>query len=190
MTWANQPGPDGRRKGWWVKTAVAGLIGGAAMMLFLMLSYSAMGLGAWFPANGIATVLPNFRPVPGALPVGEFVAAQSVTGLLIHGLLSAGLGVVFGAFVEGFMEAQARSLPWQALAGFIYSTFVWMFFGFGGVYLAGLQPVFGTATFFFSHLIFGVVLGISLALMTTKRDMMSITFAPEEKKVVEPARRR
>ncbi len=189
MSWANQPGPDGRPKGWWVKTVLAGLIGGAAMMLFLMATYAAYGLGAWFPPNGIATVLPFFRPLPGELPAGSFVAAQSLTGLLIHALLSAGLGVVFGAFVEAFMAPQARKWLWQALAGFVYATLVWMFFGFGGVYLAGLQQVFGTATFFFGHLVFGVVLGISLALMTTARDMR-ITFAPEEQPVVEPAQRR
>lgn len=190
MSWANEPGPDGRPKGWWAKTALAGLIGGVAMMLFLMAAYSAIGLGAWFPANGIATVLPNFRPVPGMLPSADFVAAQSLTGLLIHAVISAGLGVVFGAFVEAYMAPQARSVLWQALAGFVFSTFVWMFFGFGGVYLAGLQPVFGTATFFFGHLVFGIVLGASLALMTTKRDMLTVTFAPEEKPAVEASRRR
>ena len=181
MSWANQPGPDDRPKGWWAKTVVAGLIGGAAMMLFLMAAYAAMGLGAWFPPNGIATVLPNFRPIPGELPPPDFVAAQSLTGLLIHALMSGLLGVVFGAIAEGFLADHARSVPRMAVAGFVYATFVWMFFGFGGVYLAGLQPVFGTATFFFGHLVFGVVTGISLALMTTKRDMLTVTFAPEEK---------
>ncbi len=190
MSWANQPGPDGRSKGWWAKTVVAGLIGGAAMMLFLMATYSAAGLGAWFPANGIATVLPNFRPVPGELPAAGFVAAQSLTGLAIHAVISGLLGIVFGGIVEGFLEAHARSLPRMALAGFVFATFAWLFFGFGGVYLAGLQPVFGTATFFFGHLVFGVVLGLCLALLTSRRDLMTVTFAPEEKPAVEPLQRR
>lgn len=190
MSWANQLGPDDRPKGWWAKTVLAGLIGGAAMMLFLMASYSANGLGWWFPANGIATVLPNFRPIPGELPPPDFVAAQSMTGLLIHAVISGALGMVFGAFVEAFLAPFARSWPRMAVAGFVYSTFVWMFFGFGGVYLAGLQPVFGTAVFFFGHLVFGVVLGIALALMTSKKDLLTVTFAPEEKPAVEVARRR
>jgi hypothetical protein len=190
MSWANQPGPDGRSKGWWAKTVVAGLIGGAAMMLFLMASYSAAGLGAWFPANGIATVIPTFRPVPGELPAPDFVAAQSLTGLLIHAILSGALGVIFGGIVEGFLAPHARNWPWMAMAGFVFATFVWMFFGFGGVYLAGLQPVFGTATFFFGHLVYGVVLGLSLATLTSRRDLMTVTFAPEEKPAVEPLQRR
>ena len=191
MSWANQPGPDDRPKGWWAKTVVAGLIGGAAMMLFLMAAYAAAGLGAWFPANGIATVIPNFRPIPGDLPSPDFVAAQSLTGLAIHAIMSGLLGVVFGAIAEGFLERHARSWFRMAVAGFVYATFVWMFLGYGGVYLAGLQPVFGTATFFFGHLVFGVVLGISLALMTTKRDLLRVTFAPEEKPAaIETARRR
>lgn len=190
MRWANEAGPDGRRKGWWAKTVLAGLIGGAAMMLFLSGAYAAAGLGGWFPANGIATVIPAFQPTPGNLPAGSFVAGPSVTGLVIHAVVSGVLGVIFGAFVEGFMEKQARSVPWQALAGLVYATFVWVFLGFGGIYLAGLQQVFGTATFFFGHLVYGVVLGISLALLTTRRDMMTVTFAPEERPAAKPLQKR
>lgn len=190
MSWASQPGLDGRPRGWWLKTALAGLIGGAAMMLFLMAAYAGLGFGAFFPPNGIATVLPIFQPEPGSLPPATFVPAQTLSGLAIHAALSIGLGLVFGAIAEGFLAAHARSWPRLALAGFVYATFVWVFFGFGGVYLAGLQAVFGTATFFFSHLVFGVALGISLALMTTKKDMMTVTFAPEERPAAEPLRRR
>lgn len=160
------------------------------MMLFLMASYAAMGLGAWFPPNGIATVLPNFRPLPGALPPPDLAGLQTLTGLVIHALVSGALGLVFGALAEAFLEPHIRSVPRMAVAGFAFAILVWMFFGFGGLYLAGLQPVFGTATFFFGHLVYGIVLGVSLALLTTKRDMLVVTFAPEEKPVATSSRRR
>ncbi|GEM_PF-1630956 len=190
MSWADQPGLDDRPKGWWVKAGLAGLIGGVAMMLFLMAAYAAGGLGFWFPPNGMATVIPAFQPAPGQLPAPDFMMGPSLTGLLIHAVTSVILGLVFGAIVEGFMADQARSWPRQAAAGFVYAIFVWMFLGYGGIYLAGLQAVFGTATFFIGHLVFGVVLGVSLALLTSKSDLLTVTFAPEEKPAVAHDNRR
>lgn len=190
MSWAREPGPDGRPKGWWAKTALAGLIGGLAMAAFLMAAYSAWGLGAFFPINGIATVLPPFQPPPGSGPSPDFAGAATVTGGLLHLVLSAALGVIFGGIVEAFMPERVRSKIWGPIAGMGYSVFVWMFLGYGGIYLAGLQLVFGTATFFLGHLVYGAALGLSLALLTRKQDLVTITFAPEEKRVAEPLERR
>lgn len=190
MSWATERGPDDRPKGWWAKTALAGIIAGVAMLAFLMISFSAMGLGAWYPVNGVASILPGLQPA-GALPSPSFALGPSLLGLTLHLLVSAAFGVVYGGAVEAFAPSEARVWYWEGLMGLGYGVLVWIFSGYGGSYLVDLQDVvFASANFLLAHLIYGVVLGLGLSALTTKRDLLTVTFAPEERPVRKPVERR
>lgn len=190
MSWATERGPDERPKGWWAKTALAGILGGVAMMAFLMVTFAAMGRGAWYPANGVASILPLFQ-APGALPSPDFVPGPSLLGLTLHVLASAAFGVIYGGAIEAFAPERARVWYWEALAGLSYGILVWVFSSFGGSYLIDLQDVvFESASFLVAHLIFGMVLGLSLSALTTRSDLLTVTFAPEERPARKPAERR
>ncbi len=190
MSWSTELGPDNRPKGWWAKTALAGLLAGTAMLAFLMVAFSAMGRGAWYPVNGVASILPVFQP-PGALLSPTFVPGPSLFGLTLHLLVSAVFGVIYGGAVEAFAPRRARSWYWEGLMGMGYGVLVWVFSGYGGSYLVDAQAVvFESVSFLAGHLIYGLVLGLSLAALTTQRDLLAVTFAPEVRPVREPVERR
>lgn len=146
--WARERAPEVLASG-----AVAGLIGGAAMMLFLMLDLGGLGLGFLAPFAYIAA----FVLGPKALVYG---AGALILGGLIHVAVSVALGVIFSALVPrdtGGGPALSYGLT-AGLLALVFMTFV---------ILPWADPtLFARVGYFqiswlFGHVLFGI--GLSFA---------------------------
>lgn len=185
-------------KGWWPKSALAGLIGGAAMGLFLALVTASLGRGFWNPFNaigativrsGIPHVLPGYYwplQTPGGLPeLTRFHPGLSLVGLILHLAVSALLGIVIGwAFVR------FRQLPLERdsdglLAGVVVGMAVWTTLGLlVGPALNRLMTVAPVPpSWMVGHVIFGLVTVMLLRAWLPAAPTVRVTFAPVEREI-------
>lgn len=130
--------------------AVAGMIAGAVMAMMAMFRAWAVGMGFWFPPKQIAAVLFGVDAL-----VGD--AGVITVGLIIHMMMSAGFGALFGVI------GGARVSVGAAFGlGLLYGVLVWAVMTYIGLPLVNevmrervaMQPVW----WFVYHLIFGGVL--------------------------------
>jgi hypothetical protein len=159
---------------WWAKGAIAGIVGGIPMGLYLMAVCAAIGLGWLFPPNAVATNWVTFRPAGGA-----FVPAAFITGTLEHGLMAAlwgiGLAGVLGRFGRPLASSWSRAigvgLIWGLLA---FSTT-------GVVIGPGISPAImwiPRGHSLIGHLLYGLTTALVLRAWLV-RPRLRVTFMPE-----------
>lgn len=129
---------------------LAGLIGGVAMAMTAMIRAWVVGMGFWLPPKLIAATFYDVEAL-----VGD--AWVVIVGLMIHMVMSAALGAVFG--VLGGARASAGA---ACALGLVYGVVVWAASTYIGLPLVNevmsermaMQPVW----WFVYHLIFGAML--------------------------------
>lgn len=131
----------------------SGAVAGLAMGLTMMILFAAIGLSPWLPFKLIAI------PIVGSVAVIGGVEAV-VRGFLLHIIVSVIVAVVFAVVL---VSLTGRVGSWVgATSGIIYGLIVWVVAQYivlpvtYPLIAAGLVPwVFG-----FSHIVYGLVLGI------------------------------
>lgn len=169
-------------RAWWGKCAIAGLIGGAAMALYMMATLGAARGGWWVPINVIGAMFPAFWPagVSPSVPLG-FVPGQSLVGLAIHLVFSVVWALFYGALIAAFAPRQARSASWQTAMGLGWGVTIWSFFGLGLMWLFDPVVILYLAPsvhFFVANVIYAVLTAWVIAAWTQAPEL-SVTFAPE-----------
>lgn len=137
--------------------AVAGIIAGIVMAMFTMMYAGMMGMGFWMPLRLIAATLFGVDALVGT-------GGVLFVGLVLHMVVSAVFGIIFAAIV-GARTSGAAAVGW----GLIYGVAIWAVMGFLVVPVANSTmnprlPMMAGA-FFIEHLLFGITLGITPALM-------------------------
>ncbi len=136
---------------------LAGIVGGITMPIPAFLWGLATMNGPWFPVNLLAALV-----IPGVsrLPMEElrqFNLGWLVTGLLLHFVVSIGLGVVYG-FVLGKLPPIPAPLVW----GGLLLPLLWsaMSYGLMGVVNPVLQTSVDWPWFIVSQFVFGLAASI------------------------------
>ncbi|HXI16952.1 MAG TPA: hypothetical protein VNM48_11305 [Chloroflexota bacterium] len=148
---------------WLVQGAIGGVIAGLVIAAFLML-YSAftMGLGALFmPLRMIGGIVLG----AGALEPTYPLLTAGIAGVVVHMLISAGFGMIFGA-VASFVPALLQSTAVTVAAATVFGTLTWLVDYYviapaaGWTWFTQGDPVVG----FISHaFFFGIPLGFYTA---------------------------
>lgn len=129
---------------------VGGIVGGAAMGMWMMLYYLVAGLGFWSPLGYIGHFL--IRDTDITAP------AQVIVGLAIHMMTS----MVLGAAVARFLPPASR--PASMMRGVAVALAAWVVLQYGALNLLdrvafeGLVP----RAFAIGHVLFGGMLGLVL----------------------------
>jgi hypothetical protein len=136
--------------------AIAGLAGGVAMAVVAALLSASMGQDIWHEPKRIAAMIYG----PAALASTGFDPGPVLLGTLIHLLVSALLGALFGIVTRrGLRLTSDFGTP--VMAGLVYGLLIWMAAYF--VVLPLLNPalldVYQPA-FIIKHVAYGVVLGL------------------------------
>lgn len=148
---------------------LTGLIGGAFMLLFLILQTASSGLGYSLPLQANASLFFGLRSLVGGMGV-------LLVGLAIQGISCAVLGVIFAVLVH-----DQDLLGATAIAGVIYGLLVWA--AMTNIVLPLVNPVMSTrmalipSGWLVAHLIFGVLQFLSVPI----RQAMSDRLAPQER---------
>jgi hypothetical protein len=153
----------------WGKAAVAGIIGGLAMGVYLMFAMFFLDRGFFGPLNMIAATFTAYRP-----PAEGFVVGPTLTGLILHVIASAFWGFALGLIIRGlpgFMTGAGISL----VTGLAYGVAVWLIMG----RLIGpmLDPYMAMAppwNYFFAHLLYGAVTAWALYAWSHDRELATI----------------
>jgi hypothetical protein len=126
---------------------LAGFVGGAAMVLFLVVV-------GWLTGTPPQTMLAYFDPAQ---------TGSWLTGLLAHLAVSAIYGVVFGLLMGMVGRLRPSLLRWQWLCGAGYGLVLWLL-GAGVVLTAVASPLDQIPTWEFAvaHLLYGLVVGYRL----------------------------
>lgn len=144
--------------------AIAGLAGGAAMLLIGAILSIVVGHDIWAEAKQIAA--PLFGASTAMQP--GFVAAPVIVGTIIHFLIAALLGALFGIVVRRVFHLPT-AFGSSVVAGLIYGFAVWMLAYF--VLLPIFNPVLAQGTyapsFIIQHLVYGIVTGLVYSRLRT-----------------------
>lgn len=162
---------------WWGKCAIAGIIGGVAMLLYWMVTDIARGIGPWAQINTIGATFPVFRPVSA-----DFDPGATLVGLVLHLLVATGLGLAYGAIAGLVWPHQARDLGMAVMMGLAFGAAAWIVMGLIiGPLINPLVLGFEQANNAVAHLIYGVVTALVAGTMGRDRELrvLSVTFAPE-----------
>jgi hypothetical protein len=151
--------------------AVAGLVGGFAMILVAMIYSAIIGEGFTFPLKEIAATFLGVEAIIGG-------AGTIILGALTHFVVSAAWGAVFGLALPADSTSSA-SYGW----GLAFGVGVWLVMSF--VALPIFDPVMNDRVALYSgmwfayHLVFGVVLGVTPEIarrMAAERDVYFDTY--------------
>ncbi|HEY1601668.1 MAG TPA: hypothetical protein VGG64_18855 [Pirellulales bacterium] len=131
-----------------------GIVGGIAMSGVALAYGVVSGRGIWYPVNLLAAMLmPAFATADNA-ELERFDGTALALGLVIHGMVSAGAGLIYGMLLP--------TLPrWPALWGGIVAPLLWT----GGVYsfMGVLNPVMNARVdwpwFVASQVVYGLTAG-------------------------------
>ena len=136
--------------------AIAGLAGGLAMAVVAALLSASMGQDIWHESKRIAAIVYG----PAALAVSGFDLGPVLLGSLLHLLVSALLGAIFGIVTRRWLHLTS-DFGTPIMAGLVYGLLIWMAAYF--VVLPLLNPalleVYAPA-FIIQHVAYGVVLGL------------------------------
>jgi len=136
--------------------AIAGLAGGLAMAVVAALLSASMGQDIWHEPKRIAAIVYG----PAALAASGFDLGPVLLGTLLHLLVSALLGAIFGIVTRRGLHLTS-DFGTPIMAGLVYGLLIWMVAYF--VVLPQLNPalleVYPPA-FIIQHVAYGVVLGL------------------------------
>ena len=136
--------------------ALAGLAGGLAMAVVAALLSASMGQDIWHESKRIAAIVYGRAAFAGS----GFEPGPVLVGTLIHLLVSALLGAVFGIVTRRWLHLTS-DFGTPVLAGLIYGLMVWLAAYF--VVLPLLNPalleVYAPA-FIIQHAVYGIVMGL------------------------------
>ncbi len=151
---------------------IAGLLGGAAMALLMMVVSSAAGMGFWHPMEMVGALFYGVDALLGG-------AGPVVTGVLVHLLCTGAVGALFGALLPPRQATTGLATSWGVVAGVV----CWAVDSFL------LLPVFNQTMkdrvdlapgwWFLSFVLMGAVLGAtpairrSIARRTTNVDLLA-----------------
>lgn len=108
---------------WLVQGAIGGLIGGLVMAAFLMI-YLALTMGAeafFMPLRMIGAIVLG----PAALEPAYPLLTALIAGVLVHMLLSAGFGMIFGALASS-VPALLQSTVVTVTAAVVAGALLWL----------------------------------------------------------------
>ena len=136
--------------------AIAGLGGGLAMAIIGALASLSLGNDIWLESKQIAAT------VYGSAAVAQpgFVAGPVIVGTLLHFVMAALLGAIFGIVTRRVLHLTSDyGVP--LLTGLIYGLLVWLVAYF--VVLPVVNPLLREAyapSFIIQHIVYGAVTGI------------------------------
>ena len=137
--------------------AIAGLGGGLAMAVVGAIISASLDGDIWLEAKQIATVFygPSVATVPG------FAAGPIIVGTLLHMIVSAVLGALFGIVTRRVLHLTS-DFGTPLMAGLIYGMLIWLV-GYL-VVLPLVNPLLRNSTyapaFIIQHLVYGAVTGL------------------------------
>ena len=136
--------------------AIAGLAGGVAMAVVAALLSASMGQDIWHESKRIAVIVYG----PSALAVSGFDPGPVLVGTLIHLLVSAVLGAIFGIVTRRWLHLTS-DFGTPVMAGLVYGLLIWMVAYFAVLPLLNpaLLEIYAPA-FIIQHVVYGVVLGL------------------------------
>jgi uncharacterized membrane protein YagU involved in acid resistance len=140
---------------------LAGLAGGVAMAIVAALLAAWMGQDIWHEPKRIAAIVYG----PAAFAQAGFELGPVLVGTLIHLLVSALLGALFGIVTRRWLH-MTSDFGAPVLAGLIYGMLIWLVAYF--VVLPLLNPalldIYAPA-FIIQHVVYGVVMGLCYMLL-------------------------
>ena len=138
-----------------VGVLVAGMAAGMMMGILQMLVEAVSGQGFWAPLRYIASVFTR-----GADTDASFSARPVLVGLAGHMMIS----VVFGAIFAAVVWKLTRNPIVLAILGMMWGALLYavMWWGVAATFDPAMQLV-NAQWFFVSHLVFGMVLGLGVA---------------------------
>jgi hypothetical protein len=157
--------------------AGAGILASLVMALYAMIAGWAKGAGFFTPLYHIASLWASPNTMMASMEDGmagnpfHFEFGPAVLGLAIHMMTAATYGAVFGLIVArlrlGTAALTGAGLVWGA-AVFALSAFIGLplaaaLFGSGDP-IANMAQMAGWGTFIIEHLLYGLVLGLLVAL--------------------------
>jgi hypothetical protein len=136
--------------------AIAGLAGGVAMAVVAALLSASLGQDIWHEPKRIAVIVYG----PSALAASGFDPGPVLVGTLIHLLVSALLGAIFGIVTRRWLHLTS-DFGTPVMAGLVYGLLIWMVAYFVALPLLNpsLLEVY-TPAFIIQHVAYGVVLGL------------------------------
>ena len=143
--------------------AVAGILAGSAMAIFLMLLAMIAGEGFWLPLKKISVTLLGESAIQNSV----FELLPVIVGILIHFATAIAFGIVFA-----FIEERRQSYSSAVRAGIIYGLNVWIIMHF--LVLPVINPVLaGMPYLLFAilHIIFGGTLGGYVTFLPTRAEV-------------------
>jgi hypothetical protein len=136
--------------------AIAGLAGGVAMAVVAALLSASMGQDIWHEPKRIAAIVYG----PAALAAAGFDPGPVLLGSLLHLLVSALLGAIFGIVTRRWLHLTS-DFGTPIMAGLVYGLLIWMvaYFVVLPLFNPALLEVYPPA-FIIQHVAYGVVLGL------------------------------
>lgn len=166
-------------RSWWRDAAIAGVTGGAVMLLYSLLTAGSVTELFWLPLTALAVELP-YLP----LPSGSWV--PTLVGMAIHLMIAAAWGVGYGAFVSIFTRASDerlhRSWIFGGLAGLAFGVVVYLVMGLlVEPRIVNAVRLLNQSAFFIGHLVFGATTGLMLTSLTRNvaKRRYAVTMASE-----------
>lgn len=140
----------------WLAGIVAGLIAGIGMAMVAMMVMPAMGKNFLMPVKLMAGTFEGEGAVDGG-------GGTVMTGMMIHMMMSAVLGLIFALIVA--------ALGWSGfwplvIGGMVYALIVWVVMEFGILPLVDkvMRERMSPALFAMTHVVYGFLLGLFLFL--------------------------
>lgn len=154
---------------------VAGIMGGIAMAALTMMYTAGIGVGFWTPLRLMAATTSGVDALIGG-------GGTLFWGLMIHMMASIGFGIILAAVLPRRAGAGAGFG-----IGLLYGVVVWAVMTFIGLPIVNTTMQARVALmpgwWFFAHLVFGGVAGISAAVMVqgsrAERESADIRAVPE-----------
>lgn len=154
----------------------AGLVGGAAIALFLIVVAVSSGGTVWSVLKGAAA---PFLGAQAATP--EFALGPVLLGSVLHFAISAAWGAAFGVLAYGLSRGAT------VVAGLGWGLVVWLVMYYVVLPLAGLGAMVAqtpAVMAILAHLVFGLALG--LAFLPFQRRIRTGAITPGERRTVYP----
>lgn len=135
----------------WLAGLVAGLIAGIVMAMVAMMLMPMQGKGMMYPVKLMAGTFQGEAALDGGM-------GTDMIGLMIHMMMSAGLGLIFGLIVAGL---KLHGIVTLIVAGIIYALIVFVVNWFGTLPIVDkvMRRNMSGPLFAMTHVIYGGVLG-------------------------------